>query len=264
MNYFRIHFVRKNNTEPNRAWNDDVLTITPGTAVDKYDIEYRERQSRLKYTCTLLKSDLEEYIETILDNLSFDSDPFESIQILCPCLPSVLIPIEELLQNNLLRRLVHRNLIFFLQIQSTIEHEEYVPPVLRRRRRHATRDSDSESSASSTDSDASSETAEGAEEDEGQEGQEGQEQEDVDEDGFQRLPRESEEEPEPTHHDDADNAAHADGATEPTVQPQGAAAAGAPVAPVAPVAQLQGVPWGNSTAFPPTYPLFWTVWMPYR
>lgn len=259
MNYFRIHFVRKNSTTPNRAWNDDILTITPSTtADDEYEIQYTESDSRLKYTCTLQKNHLEQYVETILGNLTADSDPFESIQILCPCLPSTLIPIEELVKNEALERTIRLNLQFFLRVHTTVTYEDYVPPILRRRRRPSTV-SDSSSSDSSADTDASSQTAE-----------------DVDEDGFQRLPREADEEPEPTHHDEVDRSAHADGATEPTVQPGSHAAQPTeplqdglqqpqePIQQPQPQQPLQGVPWGNSTVFPPTYPLFWTVWMPYR
>lgn len=264
MNYFRIHFVRKNCGSPSRAWRDDILTIFPRNTNGQHALEYLDKDSRMKYTCSLFEENLYSYVNTILLNLIEDTDPFESIQILCPCLPTVLLSVESVKRAEV-REQIHENMRVYLRIQGTLRSAEYVPPHLRTRGRTRGRrsaDADDTQSESSSDSSSNSSAEEEAEDEEEEDTNAAAD--DVDEDGFQRLPRELDEEPTANREDAAPTA---EGAAEPA----GVPAPAEPTPPhvpdgaAAPLGNTPVLPMGPNGTFPyQTIPMYWTVWMPYR
>lgn len=104
---FTLHFIRKNGGS---ASNDDMIEIQPkwrnlsGNEISLLEYEVSTTFSAQsmttgrsqKNTMRLMGNSLVQYLESVLNLALLDSEPFESIQIDAPCIPSVLLKLDTM------------------------------------------------------------------------------------------------------------------------------------------------------------------------
>jgi hypothetical protein len=90
-----LRFLRMNGRNDSSGKKDDILSIYKTTA--GYNIVYNDQESSHKtYTRDLIALQVMRRIRNSLKLMSVDNDPFDSIQLLVPNMPSVLVYPEEL------------------------------------------------------------------------------------------------------------------------------------------------------------------------
>lgn len=229
-----IRFIRSSNRQPDRdnGENDDILTIVKLRNGIQCKVIYNDQKSHYKSCSIVAYADLHTYLRLIFDCVTADDDPFRSIQVLHPLLPSYLIYAKRL-QDEKIQNLLHACLQNFLTMSI------YYNP------QSEDDSSDSSSTASSSSTSSAEETdvendGEATVEDAGVGADENA---DVDEEGFQRLPSQPEEEPSHPHHGEEQAASHPEthAAADPIPAPMNVHAP--PFTPVL------------------TYPVYWTFWV---
>lgn len=85
------------NPEVEDAHTDDKINIFPSAIdEDKYEVVFRDADSRVKYKLLLDEDDLYTYLQGLYTMLPKDKDPYRGIQFSIPGFPCVLFSIQDL------------------------------------------------------------------------------------------------------------------------------------------------------------------------
>ena len=85
---FQLRFIRKDNY----AGQDDIMSITDNGDYT-YNLLYNDQFSKVKAKMTnVTRQQLMKHLSNSLRLITLDSDPFESVQVIAPAAPSVLLP----------------------------------------------------------------------------------------------------------------------------------------------------------------------------
>lgn len=183
---FMIRFIHRGRGGHTGSRHDDILKIFP-LAGGKFETSFREPAEGILYKKEHTKEECLNHVETILDMLRYDVDPYMSMQIMCPGSPSILIRMKEY-QEGAAGLSVERGAVRLLR--DCLNGWFGAREVPRGDTGNATGGNEAESEGGEGDESDEETESEGSEEhDDGDGGS------DVDEDGFQRLPRPADEEP---------------------------------------------------------------------
>ena len=85
---FQLRFIRKDNN----SGQDDIMSITKNGDYT-YNLLYNDQFSKVKAKMTnVTRPQLMKHLSNSLRLITLDSDPFESVQVIAPAAPSVLLP----------------------------------------------------------------------------------------------------------------------------------------------------------------------------
>ncbi len=93
--------IRLLHKSPNNSPSKDdkiILRKAVATNGESVDVSYWDGKSEIKQQLSLPKSEVPRYIRQILILLAKDIDPFESVQLMFPAYPAVMIPVKSLCQ----------------------------------------------------------------------------------------------------------------------------------------------------------------------
>jgi hypothetical protein len=103
LNRVMFRFVRK--PPQHTAKKDDIITIQ-SSGQDSYTITYQDKSSKcMSRKISMSRVQVFEYLSLVFRMVNEDDDPFDSLQIIYPAMPSVLFSISRLNSNT-------RNLIY--------------------------------------------------------------------------------------------------------------------------------------------------------
>jgi hypothetical protein len=85
--------------------NDDTITIRPTSTEDVVYLRYQDSAAESKHEMRLTNDDLCHYFVSLFHVMSYDTDPFEFVQINCPAFPCILLSVKDLGYESLRLRL---------------------------------------------------------------------------------------------------------------------------------------------------------------
>ena len=93
-----IRLVQKDGKEEN---DDRIVIVYKGE--DTYHVYYKDGYNRngMTHCVVLTGAELDTYLESLIDLLNLDSDPFRSIQLNIPCMPSIMLSMKSLKEEGL-------------------------------------------------------------------------------------------------------------------------------------------------------------------
>jgi hypothetical protein len=94
MSSLQIHFIR--NVSSQRY--DDVLTIRPHDRM--FDVTYEDHSTGTRNHLVAPEIEVLDFVESIFELMPLDDDPFEFIQLTCPCFPAVLLKMKDIGLSN--------------------------------------------------------------------------------------------------------------------------------------------------------------------
>ena len=97
---------------------DDIIKFYPSSSYfELYIVEFTPSDLvKSKYEFTLNYEQLKKYIQSLLDLLRYDSEPFDEIQLTTKMIPSVMFTIADLDRRHV-RELIEYNVISALNTQ---------------------------------------------------------------------------------------------------------------------------------------------------
>lgn len=96
-----IQLIRNSNNKK----NDDTITIRPTSTEDVVYLRYQDSAVESKHELRLTNDDLCHYFVSLFHVMSYDTDPFEFVQINCPAFPCILLSVKDLGYESLRLRL---------------------------------------------------------------------------------------------------------------------------------------------------------------
>jgi hypothetical protein len=96
-----IQLIRNSNNKK----NDDTITIRPTSTEDVVYLRYQDSAIESKHEMRLTNDDLCHYFVSLFHVMSYDTDPFEFVQINCPAFPCILLSVKDLGYESLRLRL---------------------------------------------------------------------------------------------------------------------------------------------------------------
>ena len=100
---FTIQLIRNTNTKS----SDDTITIRQTEFPNMLTICYKDRVSNTQHQVFVEKSKVSEYCISLFHILSYDTEPFQHIQVNFPAFPCVLLNASDLQYSSLRERLHH-------------------------------------------------------------------------------------------------------------------------------------------------------------
>jgi len=95
-----FHFIRNVNEES----RDDVLTILPSRTIPSvYDLTYTDELCSIKNKFSSVEDGVFDYVNSLFDLLTVDTDPFRSVQVTFPGFPSIMLDTPHLKDRNVQR-----------------------------------------------------------------------------------------------------------------------------------------------------------------
>jgi len=85
--------------------DDDVITIRPTSTEGVVYLRYQDSDNKSKHELRLTNDELSHYFVSLFHVMSYDTDPFKSIQVNCPAFPCVLLSVKDLGYESLRLRL---------------------------------------------------------------------------------------------------------------------------------------------------------------
>ena len=108
------------NPELEDAHTDDKINIFPSTVdEEKYEVVFRDADSRVKYTLLLDEEDLYTYMEGLYVMLPKDKDPYRGIQFSIPGFPCVLFSIQDL-KDEPVQAAINNLIPLLVEIESSV------------------------------------------------------------------------------------------------------------------------------------------------
>lgn len=103
---------------------DDIIKFHPCyNLLDRYSVEYIPSDiTKNKYNFILNRSELSEYIESILDSLRYDSEPFDEIQLTTKMFPSIMFCIQDLERRNI-RTIIENSILRALNTHIVVSEQ---------------------------------------------------------------------------------------------------------------------------------------------
>jgi hypothetical protein len=114
---------------PNNKKNDDTITIRPTSTEDVVYLRYQDSAIESKHEMRLTNDDLCHYFVSLFHVMSYDTDPFEFVQINCPAFPCILLSVKDLGYESLRLRL--QSMIQFTLRTSFVkmDDDDEMPPL---------------------------------------------------------------------------------------------------------------------------------------
>ena len=85
--------------------SDDTITIRPTFTEGVVHLLYKDSVNDSKHEVRLTNDELCHYFVSLFHVMSYDTDPFESVQVNCPAFPCVLLSVKDLGDESLRMRL---------------------------------------------------------------------------------------------------------------------------------------------------------------
>jgi hypothetical protein len=120
-----IQLIRNSNNKK----NDDTITIRPTSTEDVVYLRYQDSAIESKHEMRLTNDDLCHYFVSLFHVMSYDTDPFEFVQINCPAFPCILLSVKDLGYESLRLRL--QSMIQFTLRTSFVkmDDDDEMPPL---------------------------------------------------------------------------------------------------------------------------------------
>ena len=96
-----IQLIRNSNNKK----KDDTITIRPTSTEDGVYLRYQDSVNESKHELRLTNDELCHYFVSLFHVMSYDTDPFEFVQINCPAFPCILLSVKNLGYESLRLRL---------------------------------------------------------------------------------------------------------------------------------------------------------------
>ena len=100
--------------DSNNTKNDDLIKLTQAPDCDLVDLCYKDRVTNSQHTLRLTKEQAAEYVISLCHIMSYDTEPFKSVQVNFPAFPCIMLSPEDLTYESLRER-IHRMLWFTLE-----------------------------------------------------------------------------------------------------------------------------------------------------
>lgn len=91
--------------DSNNKKKDDTITIRSTSTEDVVYLRYQDSAIESKHELRLTNDDLCHYFVSLFHVMSYDTDPFEFVQINCPAFPCILLSVKDLGYESLRLRL---------------------------------------------------------------------------------------------------------------------------------------------------------------
>jgi len=102
--------------------NDDTITIRPTSTEGVVYLRYQDSVNESKHELRLTNDELCQYFISLFHVMSYDTDPFHSVQVNCPAFPCVLLSVKDLGYESLRIRL--QSMIYLTLSTSFAKAEE--------------------------------------------------------------------------------------------------------------------------------------------
>jgi len=80
---------------------DDIIKISPSSKNERLlNVYYKDKESKKNYSFEDTWDNVVVYLKRILMVLPFDSDPFHAVQFTLPAYPSVMIQVDDILDDD--------------------------------------------------------------------------------------------------------------------------------------------------------------------
>jgi len=89
----------------NNKKKDDSIRILPASTECVVNLRYQDSVNESKHELRLTNDELCHYFVSLFHVMSYDTDPFDSIQVNCPAFPCILLSVKDLGYESLRLRL---------------------------------------------------------------------------------------------------------------------------------------------------------------
>ena len=89
----------------NNKKKDDSIRILPTSTEGVVNLRYQDSVNESKHELRLTNDELCHYFVSLFHVMSYDTDPFDSIQVNCPAFPCILLSVKDLGYESLRLRL---------------------------------------------------------------------------------------------------------------------------------------------------------------